>query len=214
MTMEQSMAIGTAGFTAMLCLMALEDQGLTPESANGREVVVTGAGGGVGGVAVALLGRLGYNVTAVTSRPGLADYLKDLGACQVMSRSDLPIGSTRPMESQRWAAGIDVVGGEVLAAVLRQVAYYGPVAICGLAGGSTLTTSVVPFILRGIKLVGVESPVASPERRRAAWRRLAREMPTDALARLSQVVPLADVPRLAEEVLRGESRGRIVVDLG
>lgn len=214
LTLEQSMALGTAGLTAMLCLIALEDQGLTPESANGREVVVTGAGGGVGGVAVALLGRLGYNVTAVTGRPELTDYLKDLGACQVISRNDLPIGSPRPLESQRWAAGIDVVGGEVLAAILRQVAYYGPVAICGLAGGSTLTTSVVPFILRGIKLVGVESPVAPPEHRRAAWRRLAREMPLGALTKLSQVVPLSEVPRLAEDVLRGESRGRIVVEIG
>ncbi|HEX5415333.1 MAG TPA: MDR family oxidoreductase [Chloroflexota bacterium] len=214
MTLEQAMGIGTAGFTAMLCLMALEDQGLTPESANGREVVVTGAGGGVGGVAVVLLGRLGYNVTAVTGRPALADYLKELGACQVISRSDLPVNSARPLESQRWAAGVDVVGGEILAAVLRQVAYYGSVAMCGLAGAGTFTTSVLPFILRGVKLIGVESIDAPAERRRAAWRRLARELPPESLNRLTRVVSLAEVPRLAEEVLRGESRGRIVVDVG
>jgi len=213
MTLQQAMAIGTAGLTAMLCMMALEDQGLSPESANGREVVVTGAGGGVGGVAVALLGRFGYNVTAVTGRLALEDYLKDLGATTVISRDQLPIGSKRPLESQRWAAGIDVVGGEVLAAVLRQVAYYGSVAICGLAGGSTLTTSLVPFILRGIKLVGVESVVCPVDRRRAAWRRLARELPPESLDRMTEVVSLADVPRLAAEILQGRSRGRIVVDV-
>jgi acrylyl-CoA reductase (NADPH) len=211
--LRDAMVLGTAGFTAMLCVLALEGHGLSPEWAGDREVVVTGASGGVGSVAVAVLGRLGYNVTAVSGRAEAGEYLRALGARQVVGRDALPTGSSRPLESQRWAGAVDVVGGEVLAALLRQMAYNSGIAICGLAGGSNLTTSVFPFILRGVGLLGVESVLCPPERRRLAWERLARDLPKDALARIGHVHPLADVPALAEQILRGQVRGRAVIDV-
>lgn len=213
LTTEQAMAIGTAGLTAMLCVMALEERGLSPERATGREVVVSGAAGGVGGVAVAILGHLGYNVTAVSGRPEAAEYLRALGATQVVGREALPIASRRPLESQRWAGGVDVVGGDVLAAILRQAAYGASIACCGLAGGSDLNTSVFPFILRGVGLLGVESVTVPYERRLQVWSRLGSDLPRDALARMTQVHPLAEVPRLAEEILAGRIRGRVVIDV-
>lgn len=213
MTTTQAMAIGTAGFTAMLCVLALEERGLTPERAAGREIVVTGAAGGVGSVAVALLAKLGYNVTAVSGRAEARDYLRELGARQVIGRDELPLTSRRPIESQRWAGGVDVVGGDTLVAVLRQAAYESSIACCGMAGGTELSTSVFPFILRGVGLLGVESVTVPFERRLVAWSRLARDLPPDALACLTQVVSLAEVPRRAEDILAGKVRGRVVVEV-
>lgn len=213
LTLRQSMAIGTAGLTAMLCLMALEEQGLSPTSAGDREVLVTGAAGGVGSIAVALLGQHGYNVTAVTGRAETHDYLRDIGAKKIIGREDLPLDRARPLESQRWAGAIDAVGGDLLAAVLPRVAYYGTVACCGNAGGAALSTSVLPFILRGIRLVGVESVLCPRERRLIAWQRLARELPPDRLDRITQIIPLGEAPRLAQEILRGRVRGRVVIDV-
>ena len=178
-SLRQAMGIGTAGLTAMLCVLALEERGLTPAAAAGREVAVTGAAGGVGSIAVAVLARLGYEVTAVSGRPETYDYLRELGAGKVIGRQDLPLGSTKPLESQRWAAAVDVVGGEVLAALLTQVAYGGSVAACGLTGGSGLATTVFPFILRGVSLLGVDSVMCPQARRQTAWTRLAHDLPPD-----------------------------------
>lgn len=213
LSLRQSMAIGTAGLTAVLCLMALEEQGLTPASASGREVVVTGAAGGVGGIAVALLSAQGYTVTAVTGRADAHEYLREIGASEVIGRDALPLGSTRPLESQRWAAAIDTVGGDLLAAVLRQISYYGAVASCGNAGGTALSTTVLPFILRGIRLIGVESVLCPRERRRIAWQRLASGLPLDRLDRMTRIASLTDVPALAQAILRGQVRGRVVIDV-
>lgn len=207
------MALGTAGFTAMLCILALENHGLTPESAAGHEVVVTGAAGGVGSVAVAVLNKLGYNVTAVSGRPEAHDYLRELGARQIIPRDAIPVAGARPLESQRWAAGVDVVGGPLLVAILRQVAHNGAVAICGLAGGAELNTTVFPFILRGIGLLGVESVMVPAARRRAIWERLARDIPRAALDRIATLAPLSEIPELSEEILKGQIRGRVVVDV-
>ncbi len=212
LSLQQSMAIGTAGFTAMLCVMALQDHGLTPGAVGDGEVLVTGAAGGVGSIAVAVLAHLGYNVTAVSGRPEAHDYLRALGARQVVGREALPIKG-KPLESQRWAAAVDVVGGDVLAAVLAQVSYGGAVAACGLAGGPNLSTTVFPFILRGVSLLGVDSVYCPSARRKVAWARLARELPAEALARIAQVVPLREVPALAPAILQGRIRGRVVVDV-
>lgn len=205
-----AMAFGTAGFTAMLSVLALEEAGVVPGE---REVVVTGAAGGVGSVAVALLARAGHNVTASTGRAAEHDYLTALGARQIIARAALATPSNRPLESERWAGGIDTVGGDTLASVLKAVAYNGAVAACGLAGGSGLNTTVLPFILRGVRLLGVDSVNAAPERRAAAWARLARDFPADLLDRVTQTVPLADLPTLAPAILAGQVRGRVVVDV-
>lgn len=212
LTTRQAMGIGTAGFTAMLCVLALEDRGLAP-GADGREVAVTGAGGGVGGIAVALLARLGHNVTAISGRAAIHDYLRDLGARQVVGRDALPVGKARPLESERWGGAVDTVGGDLLAALLPTMAYNTTVACCGNAGGIELRTTVFPFILRAVALVGVESVLCPAERRRHAWSRLARDLPLDALDRMTQTVPLADAPRLCAEILAGRVRGRVVVDV-
>lgn len=212
LTTEQAMGIGTAGFTAMLCVMALEERGLTPGESR-REVAVTGASGGVGGIAIAVLAHLGHGVTAITGRAEAHDYLRQLGARQVAGRDVLPIGTARPLESERWGAAIDTVGGDLLAALLPTMAHNATIACCGNAGGIELHTTVFPFILRGVALVGVESVTCAPERRRAAWARLARDLPKDALNRIARTVPLADVPAMSEELLRGQVRGRIVVDV-
>jgi acrylyl-CoA reductase (NADPH) len=206
MSLQQSMAIGTAGFTAMLCVMALEDQGFVP----GREVLVTGASGGVGGVAVALLAELGHAVVASTGRAEERDYLTALGAREVIGR--LP-AEGRSLESERWGGAVDTVGGATLAAVLRALAYRASVVACGNAGGAELVTTVFPFILRGVNLLGVESVMCPPERRRAAWARLARDLPADKLDRMTQVAPLGDVPALSQQILAGNVRGRVVVDV-
>jgi acrylyl-CoA reductase (NADPH) len=206
---RQAMAIGTAGFTAMLCVLALEQAGVRPDAA--KPVLVTGASGGVGSVAVALLARLGYRVTAATGRPENRDYLRELGAVEFVGREEMN-APCRPLEAQRWAGVVDTVGGRVLARALAETDYGGAVAACGLAGGVDLPTTVMPFILRGVKLLGVDSVLCPPEPRRAAWARLARDLPAALLERMIQVVPLAETPRLAEAILAGQVRGRVVVD--
>jgi len=210
LTARQAMAVGTAGLTAMLCVMALEDHGVGPR---GRPVIVTGAAGGVGSVAVALLAQCGYTVAASTGRSELHDYLKGLGASQIVERATLAAPSTRPLESERWGGGVDTVGSTTLAAVLRTTAYGGSVAACGLAGGNDLPTTVLPFILRAVNLLGIDSALCPPDRRRSAWERLARDVPSDTLDRITQVAPLADVPRLAGEILQGRVRGRVIIDV-
>ena len=210
LTPRQAMGFGTAGLTAALCVIALEEAGVTPGE---REVVVTGAAGGVGGVAVALLARAGFNVTASTGRTAEEAYLRRLGARQIIDRATLAAPSKRPLESERWAGGIDTVGGETLAAILRATAYGGAVAACGLAGGTDLPTTVFPFILRGVRLLGVDSVMAAPARREVAWARLARDFPPDLFDEIARVVPLAESSALADPLLDGKVRGRIIVDV-
>jgi acrylyl-CoA reductase (NADPH) len=210
LSLQQAMGIGTAGFTAMLCVMTLEERGVQP---GGREVLVTGAGGGVGSVSVAILASLGYRVVASTGRAETHEYLRVLGAQEILDRSAIAKPSGRPLESERWGGAIDSVGGDTLAAVLPMMAYRSTVACCGLAAGTNLTTTVLPFILRGVGLIGVESVLCPSERRRAAWTRLAQDLPKSALDQISQIAPLSDVPRLSEEILAGRIRGRIVVDV-
>jgi acrylyl-CoA reductase (NADPH) len=209
MSLRQAMAIGTAGFTAMLCVQALERHGVKP---GGREVLVTGAAGGVGSVAVALLARAGYQVVAATGRLQEEEYLKSLGAASVIDRAVLTAPG-RPLETERWAGAVDTVGGAVLGGIFRSVAYYGVVAACGNAGGAEFTTSVFPFILRGVQLIGVESVMVPPEQRREAWARIARDLPGELIDRLTEVIPMAAVPEYSETITRGQVRGRIVVDV-
>ena len=210
MTASQAMAIGTAGFTAMLAIMALEDAGLVPDAG---DVLVTGANGGVGGVALALLSRLGYRVVASTGRTESADRLKALGAAEIVDRAELAAAPDRPLLRERWAAAVDSVGGTTLASILAGLRYGGAAAACGLAGGSKLDATVVPFLLRGVRLLGIDSVVCPKERREAAWRRLATDMPRDALERLTEIVPLAAAAALGPKILKGETRGRIVIDV-
>ena len=211
LSLLQCMAVGTAGLTSMLCVLALEHEGLTV-GAEGP-VLVTGAAGGVGSIAVALLARLGYSVTASTGRSETHEFLGSLGAAEFVDRSELSTPSGRPLESERWAAAVDVVGGETLATVLRQTRYGGSVAACGLAGSSDLPTTVLPFILRGVRLLGVESVSCPIEVRRPAWDRLARDLPLDLLDSLTSVEPLARVPELAGDIVAGRIRGRVVIDV-
>jgi acrylyl-CoA reductase (NADPH) len=207
----ETMAIGTAGYTAMLCVLALERHGVVP---SGGPVVVTGAAGGVGSVAVALLSRLGYHVVASTGRAGeAAAYLKDLGASEVIDRAELA-APAKPLGRERWAGGIDVAGSHTLANVLSMTRYGGTVAACGLAQGMDLTTSVAPFILRGVTLAGVDSVMAPKPLRIEAWNRLARDLDRAKLGALTQRRPIADAIALAPEVLAGKVRGRIVLELG
>jgi len=213
LSFAQAMGVGTAGFTAMLAVMALEDHGLRPADSGQKPVIVTGAAGGVGSVAVALLAHLGYAVAASTGRSALRDYLTSLGAREIVARDDLAAPSNRPLESERWAGGVDTVGSATLAALLRTTTYGGSVAACGLAGGSDLPTTVIPFLLRAVNLLGIDSVMCPPDRRRAARERLARDLPADTLDRITQVVSLGDVPRLAGEILKGQVRGRVVVDV-
>ncbi len=209
-SLKQAMAIGTAGFTSMLCVMGLEHMGVKPGE---HEVVVTGAAGGVGSVAVAILAKLGYKVAASTGRPELRDYLVSLGATSIVERAALAQSSGRPLDSERWAGGVDTVGGEVLASVLRGIRYGGAVAACGLAGGANLPTSVYPFILRGVSLIGIDSVMCPKLTRLEAWQRLARDLPVDKLEAMTGVEPLSQVPQLAEKILKGQVRGRVVIDV-
>lgn len=210
LTLQQAMAIGTAGFTAMLGVMALEDRGLAP---GGRELIVTGATGGVGSIALAVLARLGYDVAASTGKADAHDYLRELGARTIVDRATLaPMG--RPLESERWGGAIDAVGGATLAALLPAMATGASVAVCGNAGGAELHITVFPFILRGVSLIGIDSVICPYDRRRAAWDRLARDLPLDLLERMTQVAPLAQVPELSRQIVEGRVRGRIVIDLG
>jgi acrylyl-CoA reductase (NADPH) len=207
---RQAMAIGTAGFTAMLAVIALERHGLTPDAG---EVLVTGAAGGVGSIAVSLLSALGYRVAASTGRPELREYLTGLGAAELIDRAALAAKPARPLDRERWAGAIDAVGGVTLATVLTQLKYRASVAACGLAGGSDLPASVIPFLLRGVNLLGIDSVMCPRDERIEAWNRLARDLPLGKLEAATQAVPLADVPALAPRILNGEVRGRIVIDV-
>jgi acrylyl-CoA reductase (NADPH) len=209
MSLRQAMAIGTAGFTAMLCVIALEDHGVKP----GGDVLVTGAAGGVGSVAISVLSRLGYKVTASTGRPETHDYLRTLGASAFLDRAELAKPVERPLNAERWAGAIDTVGSTTLANVLTQLRYGASVAACGLAGGNDLPASVIPFLLRGVNLLGVDSVMCPVERRRTAWARLARDLPGDALDTMAQTVGLGDLRKLADLILKGQIRGRVIVDL-
>ncbi len=206
----EAMAVGTAGFTAMLAILALEEHGLKTE---GGDVLVTGASGGVGSVAVAILANGGYRPVALTGRTSEADYLKGLGAAEIVARDSFLEGDPRPLEAERWAGCVDAVGGAVLARVLAQLRYGGSVAAVGLAGGPKLETTVMPFLLRGVNLLGIDSVQCPSGRREAAWQRIARDLPMDKLRSMTQTAPLSDVPRLASAILKGEVRGRMVVDV-
>src|SRR5215212_11833058 len=206
---RDAMAIGTAGYTAMLAVMALERHGLTP--ARGA-IVVTGAAGGVGSVAVAILAKLGYRVIASTGRPQESDYLKSIGAVEIIPREELA-ATPRPLAKERWGGGIDAVGSTTLANVLSMTSYGGAVAACGLAGGMDLPTSVAPFILRGVCLVGIDSVMCPRPLRLEAWKRLVTDLDKGALERMTSEIPLADVTEKAPSILKGEVRGRIVVKI-
>jgi acrylyl-CoA reductase (NADPH) len=207
---RQAMAIGTAGFTAMLAVIALERHGLVPAAG---EVLVTGAAGGVGSIAVSLLAALGYRVVASTGRPELHEYLTGLGAAELIDRAALAAEPTRPLDRERWAGAVDAVGGATLATVLTQLKYRASVAACGLAGGSDLPATVIPFLLRGVNLLGIDSVMCPREERLPAWERLARDLPLDRLEQITQSVPLGEVTALAPRILKGEVRGRIIIDL-
>jgi acrylyl-CoA reductase (NADPH) len=206
---EQAMAIGTAGYTAMLCVHALQDHGVTP--GDGR-ICVSGASGGVGSVALLLLAKLGYQAVAVSGRPETEPYLRELGAVDVIDRAELD-RDPRPLEKEVWAAGIDCVGSKTLATMLAQTRYEGIVAACGLAGGADLPTTVMPFILRGVTLRGVDSVMAAQPRRQRAWDDLARLVAPAELAAVFDIRPMSDLPKLATQLLDGQLRGRIVIDV-
>ncbi len=209
LSLDEAMAIGTAGLTAMLCVMRLQELGVSPQDG---EVLVTGASGGVGSVATAVLAGLGFAVTAATGKPEEADYLKKLGAAQVMDRAELS-GPPRPLAKARWAAAVDVAGSVTLANVLSQMQRGGVVAACGLAQGMDLPATVAPFILRGVTLAGIDSVTCPKERRIAAWSRLARELDKDRLAAMTRHITLDEVPETAARITGGKVRGRIVVDI-
>lgn len=206
----RAMALGTAGFTSMIAVMALEDAGLSPGAG---EVLVTGANGGVGSVAVILLAALGHEVVASTGRMETADDLKSLGAAAVIDRAELSTQPERPLASERWAGAVDAVGGTTLASILTGLKYGAAVAACGLAGGNALNTTVIPFLLRGVNLLGIDSVMCPRGRREDAWRRLAAELPMDRIDAVSRTVPLDALPDLADRILKGQTRGRVVVDV-
>jgi acrylyl-CoA reductase (NADPH) len=210
LTTREAMAVGTAGLTAMLAIRALEKHGLTP--GNGP-VLVTGAAGGVGSVATVLLAQLGHEVAAVTGRPETADYLRALGASQIVPREDLNATSKRPLEREIWAGCVDAVGGAMLARVLGQLQYGASAAAVGLAGGADLPATVIPFLLRGINLLGIDSVLQPYESRVDAWERIARDLPRAQLESMVQPANLGDLPRLGKEILAGQVRGRVVVDV-
>ncbi|MEZ5856159.1 MAG: MDR family oxidoreductase [Hyphomicrobiaceae bacterium] len=210
-TPGQAMAIGTAGYTAMVCVLALEKNGVTPASGS---VLVTGAAGGVGSVAVALLAHLGHEVIASTGRAEEADYLKGLGAKEIIDRAELGANPARPLAKERWAGVVDVAGSHTLANAIASTRYGGCVAACGLAQGMDLVSSVAPFILRGITLAGIDSVMAPKPVRLAAWERLARDLDVAALDRMTVTRPIADAPGLAPDILAGKVRGRVVLEIG
>lgn len=210
LTTHQAMAVGTAGFTSMLAVMALEEHGVKPDKG---EVLVTGAAGGVGSVAVAILAKCGYRVAASTGRAETHDYLKSLGAATIVNRAEFSEPSNRPLEGERWAGCVDAVGGTTLARVLAQMKYGGSAAAVGLAGGNKLDTTVIPFLLRGVNLLGIDSVFCPGERRKAAWARIASDLPLDKLEAMIVNATLADVPKLAGDILKGQVRGRVVVDV-
>lgn len=207
---KQAMAVGTAGLTAMLSVMALEDHGLRPGQG---PVLVTGAAGGVGSVATAILANLGYEVAGVTGRPETGDYLKSLGATQVVAREELNEAIKRPMEAETWAGCVDAVGGEMLARVLGQMKYGASVAAVGLAGGAALPTTVIPFLLRGVNLLGIDSVMQPYDNRVRAWKRIASDLPMDKLEAMVHPATLSDLPELGSDILKGQIKGRVVVDV-
>ena len=207
---KQAMAVGTAGLTAMLAIMALEQQGLTNGSG---PVLVTGAAGGVGSVAVAILANLGYNVAAVTGRPAVGQYLKSLGAKQIVARDDINETIKKPLEAETWAGCVDAVGGDMLARVLGQMSYGGSIASVGLAGGSALNASVIPFLLRGVNLLGIDSVVQPLDNRKRAWERIAQDLPLKKLESMVTLATLSDLPDLGKEILKGRIKGRVVIDV-
>ena len=210
LTTKRAMGVGTAGFAAMLAVMALEEHGLEPDAG---DVLVTGAAGGVGSIATAVLAKLGHTVTASTGRAETHDYLKGLGAQGIIDRASLAQAPTRPLDSERWAGAVDAVGSTTLATVLTQLKYNASVAACGLAGGNDLPTTVIPFLLRGVNLLGIDSVMCPKPRREAAWARIVRDLPMDKLDAMTTVVPLAGLPDVAEKILKGATRGRVVVDV-
>ncbi|MDV7141569.1 MDR family oxidoreductase [Tropicimonas sp. TH_r6] len=207
---KQAMAVGTAGFTSMLAVMALEAHGLTPEKG---EVLVTGASGGVGSVATAILANLGYDVAAVTGRPEQSQYLANLGASKLITRDELAETVKRPLEKETWAGCVDAVGGAMLARVLGQMKYGGSVAAVGLAGGAQLPATVVPFLLRGVNLLGIDSVMQPYENRLVAWQRIASDLPMEKLEGMIVDAGLGDLPKLGADILKGQVRGRVVVDV-
>ena len=209
MTTAETMAIGTAGYTAMLCIIALERQGVRPE--NG-EILVTGAAGGVGSIAIAILSKLGYRVAASTGRPEEESFLKGLGASQIIDRNEFS-GPVKALGKTRWAGAVDAVGSTTLANVLSQIIPEGTVAACGLAQGMDLPASVAPFILRGVKLIGINSVTAALTRRVEAWSRLARDLDRAKLKDLTSHARLDDVPAIAADIVAGKIRGRVVIDI-
>ncbi len=210
LSLEQAMHLGTAGLTAMLCVLALEQNDVKPGE---REVVVTGAGGGVGSLAVMLLAKRGYRVAALTGRPELEDYFRDLGATSIVPRDELSKKGAPPMQSERWAGGVDTVGGDVLANLYAQTAYEGAIACCGMAGGHELHTAVWPMILRNVSLLGVSSLKTPKAKRIAAWSRLASDIDAKKLAAMSRTEGLSNVRALAEEIMEGKIRGRVAIDV-
>ena len=205
---RKAMIIGTAGFTAMLCVMALEDAGIRPESG---EIVVTGASGGVGSTAVALLHKLGYQVVAVSGRESTHDYLRQLGASRILGRDEF--AETRPLEKQIWAGAVDTVGNNVLAKVLAQMNYGGCVAACGLAGGFALPTTVMPFILRNVRLQGVDSVMTPAARRAEAWERLVRDLPESFFTQSATEIALSQAPEYAGKIMDNQFHGRALVKI-
>ncbi|MFL5229477.1 MAG: MDR family oxidoreductase, partial [Microvirga sp.] len=210
MSTRDAMAIGTAGYTAMLALLAIERHGVRPDDG---PAVVTGAAGGVGSVAIALLAKAGWHVIASTGRAQESDYLKDLGAAEIVDRSELS-GAAKPLAKERWAAGIDAVGSTTLANLLSMTKYRGAIAACGLAGGMDLPTSVAPFILRGVSLLGIDSVMAPKPLRLEAWRRLARDLDPQKLAAMTTTISLDKVIETGRAILEGKIRGRVVVEVG
>jgi acrylyl-CoA reductase (NADPH) len=211
MSLKQSMAIGTAGFTAMQGVMALERHGLSP--AQSKDVLVTGAAGGVGSIAIAILAKLGYRVAASTGRAELGDYLRSLGASEIIDRAFLSVASTRLLETERWAGAVDSVGGDTLASIIRSLAANCSVAACGVVGGAPLNTNVIPFILRGVNLLGINSVVVPRSERLLIWDRLSRDLPLPLLDSMTQEAPLEAVFDWGEKIMAGAVRGRVVLKI-
>lgn len=208
---RQAMAVGTAGFTAMLAVMALEDHGLKPGDG---PVLVTGAAGGVGSVATAILAKLGHEVAAVTGRPDQADYLKSLGATQIVERDELTEVTRKPLEAEQWSGCVDAVAGAMLGRVLKQMNYGASVAAIGLAGGAAIDGALItPFILRGVNLLGIDSVMQPYDNRVRAWQRIASDLPMDKLEAMVQPATLSDLPQLGKDILKGQVKGRVVVDV-
>ena len=207
---RQAMAVGTAGFTAMLAVMALEDHGLKPDQG---PVLVTGAAGGVGSVATAILANLGYEVAAVTGRPETEEYLRGLGATQIVPREEINETVKRPLERETWAGCVDAVGGDMLARVLGQMKYGGSVSAVGLAGGAGLPATVIPFLLRGVNLLGIDSVMQPYDNRLRAWERIAKDLPMDKLEAMIHPATLGDLPAFGKDILKGQVKGRVVIDV-